>query len=149
METLTIHSHMAHFRLIKRISKVSPKGIRGEVEYHRTPLFAGLETMAQIAALHVRQHLQFDRHAFLLKVHHCQMPAIDHLDGCFRITADLCSRSSNAFRYSSVAHGPHSIDFKSELLIGTQDYDDNFPENILKSHYQRVWNDLTKGLGQK
>jgi hypothetical protein len=134
---------MAHFRLIKRISKVSPKGIHGEVEFNRTPLFAGLEAMAQFAALHVRQLLQFERHAFLLKVHHCRMPVLDHLDGCFEMAADLCSRSSNAFHYKIVAHGPHGIDFKSELLIGTQDYDDHFPEDILKAHYQRVWTDLT------
>lgn len=148
METLTIHSRIAHFRLIKRISKVSHKGIRGEADFFRTPLFAGLEAMAQIAALHVRQYLQFERHAFLLKVHHCQMPAEDHLEGCFRISADLCSGSSNAFHYKTVAHGPQGIDIKSELLIGTQDYDDNFPENILKSHYQRVWTDLTSQLQQ-
>jgi hypothetical protein len=139
METLTIHSHMAHFRLITRILKVSCEGTRAEADFNRTPLFAGLEAMAQLAALHVRQRLQFERHAFLLKVYYCRMPAIDHLDGCFRIAADLCSQSRNAFNYSAVAHGPHGVDFESELLIGTRDYDKHFPENILKDHYQRVW----------
>jgi hypothetical protein len=147
METLTIHSHMAHYRLVKWISKVSDNCIRGETDFVRTPLFAGLEAMAQFAALHVRQHLQFDRHAFLLKVHHFRMPAIDHLDGCFRICAQVCNQSSNAFHYKAVADGPHDIDFESELLIGTQDYDDYFPEDVLKSHYKRVWNDLTIGIG--
>lgn len=144
METLTIQSHMPHFRLINRISKLSTKGMRGEVEFNRTPLFAGLESMAQFAALHVRQHFQFERHAFLLKVQHCRMPAMDHIDGCFRIAADLDSRSSIAFHYQTVAQGPHGIDFEAVLLIGTKDYDDKFPEDILKPHYQRVWTDLTK-----
>jgi hypothetical protein len=138
MEALKIHSQMAHFRLIRRIDKVSAKGIWGEAKFERAPLYAGLEAMAQLAALHVRQRLQFERHAFLLRVQGCQMPAADLLEGPFRIGADLRSQSSNTFGYDAVALGPQGIDFKSRLLIGTRDYDAYFPKNILKAHYQGI-----------
>ena len=138
MEALKIHSQMAHFRLIRRIDKVSTKGICGEAKFERAPLYAGLEAMAQLAALHVRQRIQFERHAFLLRVQGCQMPATDLLDGHFRIVADLRSQSSNAFGYDAAALGPHGIDFKSTLLIGTRDYDAHFSKNILKAHYQGI-----------
>lgn len=142
METLKIHSHLAHFRLIARISGVSSEGIRGEADFNGAPLYAGLEAMAQLAALHVRQHLGFERHAFLLKVHHCRMPAMDLLKGCFRMAADVRGRSRHAFHYAAIAQGPRGVDFKSELLIGTRDYDDFFPEDMIKSHYQRIWAEL-------
>lgn len=142
MEALNIHSQLPHFRLITRILKTSPEGIRGTSDFNRTPLYAGLEAMAQLAALHVRQRLQFERHAFLLKVRHCRMPVIEHLDGCFEIKADLCSQSSHAFHYDTVALGPHGVEFKSDLLIGTRDCDEYFSKDILKPHYQRIWAQL-------
>lgn len=142
METLNIHSHMAQFRLVERISKVSSEGIWGEASFNQTPIYAGLEAMAQLAALDVRQRFRFERHAFLLKVQHCRMPAMDVLEGDFRIKAELCSQSSMAFHYNIVAQGPCGVSLKSELLIGTQAYDEHFPEDILKPHYQRVWTQL-------
>lgn len=142
METLTIHSRMAHFRLIARITQISSKGIRAEANFDQAPVYAGLEAMAQLAALHVRQLIQFERHAFLLKIHHCRMPAVNVLAGRAGIEAGLRSQSSDAFIYDVVVRGLHGADFNSALLIGTRDYDDRFQKDILKAHYQALCEEL-------
>lgn len=139
METLNIHSRMAHFSLIGQLSAISPKKICGVTHFERAPRYAGLEAMAQVAALHVRQIFRFERHAFLLRVYHWQPPAGDCLEGEFMIRAGLCSHSSSAFRYDVAALGPDDVDFNSSLLIGTREYDERFPKDILKAHYQRLW----------
>jgi hypothetical protein len=139
MEALNIPSRMARFCLIGRLSAVSPKEICAVVHFDGAPAYTGLEAMAQVAALHVRRILDFERHAFLLRVYDWQLPFAHCLTGEFRIRAGLRSHSSSAFRYEVAALGADRLDLNSSLLIGTRDYGDRFSEDILKVHYQGLW----------
>lgn len=145
MEIVKIRSRMQHFQIVSKIFGISPGGINAEAAFDNDPLYTGLEAMAQTAALHVRHSLRFERHAFLLGVHHCLMPPIDVLRGPFRVAAGLRSRSSEAFLYHVVANGPDGADFDSELLIGTRAYDDGFRKEALAAHYQKMWSRLREG----
>jgi hypothetical protein len=142
METLKIHSGMAHFRILSKILAVSPDGMAAEAVLNGAPRFAGLEAMAQTAALHARRLLGFERHAFLLSVRRCQMPSMAVLSGRCRVAAVLRGRSSAAFSYQVAANGPGGEDFDGDLLIGTTAYDHRFRKEALKAHYQRIWNRL-------
>lgn len=142
MEVLKIQSSMMHFKMVSKILAVYSDGIDAEAVFNGEPLFAGLEAMAQSAALHVRHSLRFERHAFLLSVQHCQMPAMSVLKGLFRVTAVLRGRSSEAFAYQVTAIGPGDADFHGGLLIGTRAYDDCFRKEALAAHYQEIWDRL-------
>lgn len=142
MATIDIHSGLDTFRLIACITEITPEAISGRTNAGKRPLFAGLEAMAQLAALHVRYCLQFQRHAFLLKVHRCRMPSLKVLDGRLHLSAQLQGQSSNAFVYDVTAHGLHDVQFSGRLLIGTQNYDDRFRKSIIVKYYQILVDDL-------
>lgn len=142
METLKITSRMPCFRVVSKVLEISPDGIEARALFDGDPPYTGLEAMAQTAALHVRHSLRFDRHAFLLSVHHCQLPEIVALAGPFRIKAEMRGRSSEAFVYKVTANGPQGVHFDAELLIGTRDYDDRFKKEILFAHYRKMWDRL-------
>lgn len=142
MESIKIRSRMKHFKLVARITRVSASGIWGEADFNRMPVFGGLEALAQLAAMHVRFCLQFERHAFLLKVNRGPWPAQDALTGCYRLWADLGSQSSNAFAYRVQAEGPPGVMLNADLLIGTIPYDGEFKEKILKPHYRGLFEEL-------
>lgn len=142
MATIKIRSGLDSFRLIASITEVTPKAIFGETTVEERPCFTLLEAMAQLAALHARQCVQFQRHAFLLKVQQCPMPDQRILDGVYRLSAKLTSHSSNAFGYDMVAVGPRGEQMAAKLLIGTQGYDDRFQKRILGNHYRQLMTDL-------
>lgn len=142
METLTIHSGLKGFQLLESLSEVTPTAIWGSIRFDRAPMYLFLEAMAQLAALHVRYMMDFDRHAFLLKVIHCELLESQYLEGQFYLQAELSSQSSNAFSYTGKAKCPEFEGLAAELLIGTQAYDDQFQKEHLKAHYQKRFNQL-------
>ena len=133
---------MNHFTLLERITDCTPEQICAEANFVQMHGFAGLESMAQLAALHVRYRLDFRRHAFLLNVIQCQMPARGSLDGHFSLWAKLSSQSNHAFAYKVNADCPARAAFDCQLLIGTQDYGDRFRQARLQTHYQALFNAL-------
>jgi len=133
---------MKRFKLVARITRVSAAGIWGETDFNRMPVFGGLEALAQLAAMHVRYCLQFDRHAFLLKVNRGQWPAQDPLTGRYRLWAGLGSQSSSAFAYRVQAEGSPGVMLNADLLIGTKPYNGEFKEEILKPHYRGLFEKL-------
>lgn len=142
METLIISSRMPHFRLIAKIRDVSATHIDTEAILDDAPVYAGLEIMAQTAALHVRRRLDFKRHAFLLSVPRCILPSIDSVGGRLRAKAVLQHQSSDAFSYHVEATGPVGENFTGDVLIGARAYDDRFQKANLSAHYRRVWDKL-------
>jgi hypothetical protein len=142
MAQLTIKSHMAGFQLLRRVTDVSKRRMQADARFAQWPVYTGLEAMAQLAALHVRHNLAFDRHAFLLKVGCCDLPALKTLEGGFSLTADCVSQSSQSFAYRVVALGPEDVIMRAELLIGTQDYDEQFSKDRLKHHYRKLFETL-------
>jgi hypothetical protein len=133
---------LKHFKLVSHITHVWAAGIRGEAEFERMPAFGGLEALAQLAALHVRQGLDFQRQAFLLKVDYGRWPTRDVLQGCYRLSAERRGESNNAFAYHGMAQGPGSTIWQADLLIGTTPYDSDFRQDLLKPHYRRLFEKL-------
>ena len=142
MARLTIHSHMPCFQLIRRVTDVSNRSVQADAAFAQWPIYTGLEAMAQLAALHVRYSLDFERHAFLLKVDRCDLPAPEKLDGDFSLTAERVSQSSQSFAYGTIAQGPNGLTIEAQLLIGTLDYDERFKKDRLKQYYRKLFETL-------
>jgi hypothetical protein len=142
MAAIRIHSRLRHFNLLTRLTRVATAGMDAIADFQGEPIYCGLEAMAQLAALHVRHSTQFQRHAFLLKVHRCRWLALGALQGRYRLSAERHSQSSNAFDYRVNALGPAGMQLDADLLIGTRPYDDEFQEDILQAHYRDVFNGL-------
>jgi hypothetical protein len=145
MARLTICSHMSCFQLIRRVTDVSIRHVQADVAFAKWPVYTGLEAMAQLAALHVRYSLDFERHAFLLKIDRCDLPMLEALDGDFRLNAECIGQSSQSFAYGVTAQGPDGITIQARLLIGTQDYDERFKKDRLKQYYRKLFEALRNG----
>jgi hypothetical protein len=145
MARLIITSRMRGFQLIRRITDVSDRHMRADATIAQWPLYTGLEVMAQLAALHVRCSLSFERHAFLLKVERCDLPPLETLNGRFRLTAERLGQSSQSFAYGVTALGPDDLALEARLLIGTLDYDGRFKKERLKQHYRNLFKALSNG----
>jgi hypothetical protein len=139
---LSIQSGLRHFNLLTRINRVSAEGMEAIADLHRKPPFCGLEAMAQLAALHVRHCLLFQRHAFLLKVTRGQLPRLAELRGSYSLAAERYSQSSQGFAYRVRGHRAGEQLLEADLLIGTRRYDDLFREDILEAHYRSIFNRL-------
>lgn len=134
---LTIHSNLEHFQLLDRIDDVTPISIGASCYLKKVPAYLVLEAMAQLAALHVRHLVAFERHAFLLKVSRYDMPALELSPGRYHLAADQVKQSSHAFFYRVASRGPCDESYGAELLIGTQAYDGRFQKKQLKAHYRK------------
>lgn len=144
MAVLTIAGRMPHFQLITGIICVAPHRIQAVAVLEQAPVYACLEAMTQLAALHVRHLLKFERHAFLLKIDRCDLPEGDTLNGALALTADVVGHSSQSFAYrvrSAVADGNPLL---AELLIGTRAYDRQFKQALLKARYRELFDTLCK-----
>ena len=142
MASITIHSRLNDFKLVAQITQVTAAGICAAADFERMPMYGGLEAMAQLVALHVRHCLDFERHAFLLKVIQCRWTNQNDLEGRYRLSADLRSQSSNTFAYQANAQGPDGEMLSADLLIGTKSYDCEFKEDVLKTHYKEIFRKL-------
>jgi hypothetical protein len=142
MAAIKIHSRLRHFNLLTRITRVYAEGMGAIADLHQRPVFCGLEAMAQLAALHVRHCVRFRSHAFLLKVIRGRWPLRDALQGCYRLTAERYSQSSNGFAYRVRAQGSEEGAQEIDLLIGTRPYDHQFRKDILEAHYRDLFERL-------
>jgi hypothetical protein len=145
MARLTINSRMPCFQLIRRVTDMSNRRVQADAAFAQWPVYTGLEAMAQLAALHVRYSLDFERHAFLLKVERCDLPTLETLDGDFSLTAERLSQSSQSFAYGTTAQGPDGLTIQAQLLIGTLDYDERFKKDRLKQYYRKLFEALRNG----
>ena len=144
MATLEIRARLKHFRLIASLDQVGAESIAGFACFEHVPPFAGLEALAQLAALHARYLLDFRRHAFLLKVVDFRGLPGRVLEGRFLVRARLASHSRDAFRYLVAAEATAKERLAGELLIGVRDYDARFEEKILYAHFRKMFADLCK-----
>jgi hypothetical protein len=143
MTDLIFHSGLTDFQILERLVDVRRTAMVATVQFERAPLFHGVEAMAQLGALHTRHRLDFQRHAFLLKVTQCDLPDMDCLEGSFYVKARLNSQSNSAFDYTTKLLGGHQEILRAELLIGTAPYDDRFQKVLLQVHYQRWFDQLS------
>lgn len=144
MAILTVNSQMDAFRLIQSITGIWTGRMQAIASFTQVPVFAGLEAMAQLAALHVRHRLNFCKHVFLLTIRHCDVPVGESLHGKFTLMADSIGQSSQSFAYHVSAHDSAGTTLQTDLLIGSQDYDERFREEKLAQHYKDIFNALRK-----
>ncbi len=139
MEQLTISSKLDGFMLLDGIDTVTADTIKGRAVFNRTPVYTGLEAMAQLGALHVRRQIDFKAHAFLLKVIQCRLPGVARLDGRYLLQAARSSHSRRAYTYVIRARGPRGIVIDGDFLFACVDYDNAFQETALQNHYETLF----------
>ncbi len=145
--SLTICTGMAHFRLVNSIREVDATGIMGEAGLNQAPLFTGIECLAQLGALHVRYLLDFGQHAFLLKIRHCSLPAMESLDGNFLLTGRRLHASDRAFLYHLEGRDTDSTVICADMLFAAMDYDRHFSRERLQTHYRELFSGLCNRPG--
>ncbi len=133
--------------MVDRITHLDAIRICGCKRFGSAPRYAGLEAMAQLAALHTRYVVDFRSHAFLLKIRLCRLPAAGLLNDRYRLKADLLGQSSRAFAYRIEGRGPDECRLQAELLIGTRPYDGLFQQVVLEPHYRRIVTCLRNATG--
>ena len=97
---IKINTDLEDFVLIDRITEAESAKISGIKSFSDSPAYLGIESLAQLGAYHVRFLTRFERHAFLLKITHCRMPARQVLDGRYLLCGTLMNRSESAFVYT-------------------------------------------------
>ena len=148
MERLIINTGLDGFIMPDKITSVTetaieaikmPDGSNGKT-------FINIETMAQVCALHTRVCVNFEKHAFLLKINTFQNCTDVTDDGEILINAQIISASKEAFSYTVHAYQNGNDLFNGKLLIAVTDYSDTFDKNTLKEHYRNIFKCLTKNL---
>ena len=146
LQKIKIHTGLKGFILLDRISYAEEQNISGLKTFANAPAYLGLESLAQLGAFHVRYITEFKRHAFLLKIGRCLMPAQAELDGTYTLSGTLVNRSASAFSYALHAKREGSVRIEGEFLFATVDYDKRFKKEILQEHYWNVFSCLQNDL---
>jgi hypothetical protein len=146
MTRTSINTGLNRFILVDRIVQAEEQDISGLKTFENAPAYLGLESLAQLGAFHVRYIMEFQRHAFLLKIGRCLMPAEADLDGTYKLSGTLVNRSSSAFSYALQAKREGSVRIEGEFLFATVDYDKRFKKEILQEHYWNVFSCLQNDL---
>ncbi len=147
MESIVLNSGLDGFVLLDAITESGSEAITGYKRFTGAPVHLGIESLAQLGALHVRILTDFEKHAFLLSIKRCSMRDGQELNGCLRLSGDLISRSTSAFSYRlrAMGDGGETV-IEGEFLFAVVDYDDNgFKRDALREHYQRVFSCLKHG----
>ena len=143
---MTICSGQDRFILLDRITQVRENTIVAKKTFAETPAWLGIESLAQLGAMHVRYVNRFSRHAMLLKIEKCSFdPGLD-LDGTYQLEGERTSRSRYAYSYHLTALKNDQIVIKGQFLFATIAYDDQFDQNRLQSHYERLFTCLQSDI---
>lgn len=141
---MKINSGLEDFVLLDKISETGAATIAGEQTYFNDPAYLGIESLAQLGAYHVRFLTGFEKHAFLLKINQCTIPASHVLNGIYLLEGTLVSQSKSAFCYALQAGKGNKVQIEGEFLYATIDYDLMFKKEILQAHYRKVFSCLQK-----
>lgn len=147
MERIVVNSELNEFLLLDAVMEAGPESMTGRKRFSNAPLCLGIESLAQLGALHVRFLTEFERHAFLLSVKHCKTDSADLLNGDFLLHATLIAHSRSAYSYtlralSEDAGEGEPVCLEGEFLFATVEYDAVFKKDSLQTHYQRVFSCL-------
>jgi hypothetical protein len=146
MQRIEINTHLDQFRMLDKIVFYAENIICGEKSYIDSENYLLLESLAQLAALHVRNNVNFEKHAFLLKVNHFELNCEGRLNGLYKLNCELTGHSNNGFLYSVNALSEKNDVLKGELLIGVIEYNSDFKTKDLKEYYKKVFRCLQTGL---
>lgn len=138
-----IHSGLTHFILPESITRADPKEISGICRFDDAAAWLALEACAQICALHVRYHRQFEGHAFLMKINGFSMPSRDRLTGVYPIHGRVKGRSDRAVLFDAALGDNGAPACGGQLIIATRACGPH--ETRLKAHYKGVFSCLAGG----
>ncbi len=142
---IEVNTGLDGFVLVDKIIQTESQNISGIKTFVNDPAYLGLESLAQLGAYHVRFLTDFKRHAFLLKITYCMMPAKALLDGRYKLSGRLLSRSATAFSYFLQGEEENEIQIEGEFLFATVDYDRRFKRAALQGHYRKIFSCLKNG----
>ena len=142
LQGITVNTDLNEFLLVDKITRVEAKTIRGIKTFSNAPAYLALESLAQLGAFHVRYLTGFERHAFLLKITRCLMPAQEKINGTYKLSGKLVSRSTSAFSHIIQAGKGDRIQIEGEFLFATVDFDQSFQKEKLMDHYRSVFSCL-------
>jgi hypothetical protein len=135
---IIINTGLEGFVLVDKIHMLDETHINGARTFTNAPVYLGIESLAQLGAIHVRYLIGYRRHAFLLKITRCITPANEKLDGTYALTGNLVSNSASAFSYVLRAVLNGNIQMEGEFLFATTDYDHGFKQDLLEEHYRNL-----------
>jgi hypothetical protein len=141
---IEINSGLGGYVLINNITGYSGTEINGIVRHDNAPACIGIESLAQLASMHVRKLHDFNNHAALLKINDIHLKKYGSLNGDYSISAKLTSRSERAFIYFSQSLLNNDIIIEGSFIITLLDYNDKFKKEILERHYKNLFSCLTK-----
>lgn len=139
MDKITINTGLFSFVLVDEITDIDTETIKGAKHFSNAPIYLGIESLAQLGALHIRFLTDFERHAFLLKINHFNMPEKPVLNRRYLLEGRRIHHSGQAFSYLLQARKGSSIRFYGEFLFATVGYDSSFNKEILQNHYKKVF----------
>jgi hypothetical protein len=142
MARIAVRSGLENFLLVDGITETYPATIRGYKHFKRAPVFVGIESLAQLGALHVRFTIAFARHAFLLGIKRCTVRSGESLSGCYTLLGTLTGVSTSAFSYLLEASNEGRVQIEGEFLFATVEYDGVFRKDVLEDHYRKVFSCL-------
>jgi len=136
--------------LLDEVTEAGTEAMTARKRFMDASACLGVESLAQLGALHVRFLSGFERHACLLTIKRCTIVSKDRLNGPFRLYAALSGHSRSAFSYllRAVEECPTREDrvrIEGEFLFAAIDYDTDFRKDIIQAHYQRVFSCLKSG----
>lgn len=143
MERIAVRCNLENFVLVDGITAIDPVTIKGYKYFERAPIFLGIESLAQLGALHVRFTTTFARHAFLLGIKRCTVRSGEPLSGCYTLLGTLTGSSASAFSYLLETSNEGRVEIEGEFLFATMEYNGVFRKDVLESHYRKVFSCLT------
>lgn len=146
MSVININTGLEKFRMIDQLIAVDDSGLEAEKSFKHEDNFLIIEALAQLAALHVRKKISFEKHAFLLKVQNCVVFDKAELQGKYNLYASLNAESKLGFMYETTAELENRPVVKAKLIIGTIDYNNKFRTEDLRDYYQKVYECLQIGI---
>ncbi|MFV0347811.1 MAG: hypothetical protein ACK5JO_04430 [Halodesulfovibrio sp.] len=168
---LVVRGGVSRFVLLDRITGYSC-GTGGSMTTYTAlqsaPDYLALECMAQCAAMHLRVTLRFERHVFLLGMRDVQLSESSStpqpietekqngefgilLTGTIACTATRTGETDSGASYTVVCrlltpdNGPGAVIAQGEVLLSSLPYSEQFPEQVLRPHYEALFHTLTGG----
>ncbi len=139
MDRIDINTSLDGFTLLDSISAITGSSIAGRKNFSDSPLYLGIESLAQLGALHLRYITELKKHAFLLKINHCRTSNGQILTGDFQLDGNLVSQSKLAYSYSLKAFKDEQPVITGEFIFALTNYDDNFQKEILQTRYKELF----------
>jgi len=146
MAEIVINTGLHGFIMLDRVQEVNDSHIVGTCTFSNAPVYAGLESLAQLGAYHIRHLTGFARHVFLIKIVHCSLPPERGMDGEYLLSGNLLNQSESSFHCRLKAERENKTVMEGEFLYAAVDYDHNFRSERLRDHYAKVFSCLQKDI---